>query len=143
MNTASAPVAPWMQETLREGFAHLTAGRLTEASECCRRLLSAKRDLVEGHFLVGLVALELKQTGRAIQAFGSVTTLKPDHAAAWANLARLFMQASDVIEVQQSSLGLRFYPEIFQHFVHQVSVQLGADTIINMAQTNLLEGQWF
>ena len=82
-----------MQETLREGFAHLTAGRLTEASECCRRLLSAKRDLVEGHFLVGLVALELKQTGRAIQAFGSVTTLKPDHAAAWANLARLFMQA--------------------------------------------------
>jgi len=92
--TGQAPpgVAPWMQETLRQGFSHLSAGRLNEASECCRRLLSAKRDLVEGHFLVGLIALEMKQTGRAVQAFGSVTKLEPEHGAAWANLSRLFMQ---------------------------------------------------
>jgi tetratricopeptide (TPR) repeat protein len=82
-----------MRDALREGFAHLGAGRVNEASACCKRLLGAKPDLTEGHFLVGLIALELKQTGHAIRAFGSVTTLAPEHGAAWANLARLFMQA--------------------------------------------------
>ncbi|GAB5413474.1 MAG: tetratricopeptide repeat-containing sulfotransferase family protein [Congregibacter sp.] len=78
---------------MREGFAHLNAGRINEASACCQKLLSAKPDLVEGHFLVGLVALEIKQTGNAIRAFGSVTKLQPDHGAAWANLANLFARA--------------------------------------------------
>ena len=93
MPATSPQSAPWMQDTLREGFAHLSAGRLHEAGDCCRRLLQAKPDLVEAHFLVGLIALELKQTWNAVSAFGSVTKLQPDHAAAWANLARLFMQA--------------------------------------------------
>ncbi len=82
-----------MQESLREGFAHLNAGRIKEASECCKKLLSAKPDLVEGHFLVGLIALEIRQTGNAIRAFGSVTKLAPEHGAAWANLASLFVRA--------------------------------------------------
>lgn len=82
-----------MQATLREGFAHLQAGRINEASACCQKLLTAKPDLVEGHFLVGLIAIDIKQTGNAIRAFGSVTKLKPDHGAAWANLANLFVRA--------------------------------------------------
>jgi tetratricopeptide (TPR) repeat protein len=82
-----------MQDTLRQGFELLAAGRLPEASACCQRLLGAKPDLVEGHFLVGLIAVELKDTRTALSAFGSVTKLKEDHGAAWANLARLFMQA--------------------------------------------------
>lgn len=82
-----------MQDALKDGFALLAAGRIEEASECCKRLLGAKPDLVEAHFLVGLIAIELKQTWTAVSAFGSVTTLKPDHGAAWANLARLFMLA--------------------------------------------------
>ncbi len=86
-------VAPWMQDTLRQGFALLAAGKPEQASECARRLLGAKPDLVEGHFLVGLIAVELKQNWTAVSAFGSVTRLKDDHAAAWAQLARLFMIA--------------------------------------------------
>ncbi len=82
-----------MRDALREGFAHLNAGRINEASACCQKLLSAKPDLVEGHFLVGLIALEVKQTGNAIRAFGSVTKLDPKHGAAWANLANLFVRA--------------------------------------------------
>jgi tetratricopeptide (TPR) repeat protein len=90
---SNIPVAPWMQDTLREGFTFLAAGRTDEASECCKRLLGAKPDLVEAHFLVGLIALQLKQNGIAISAFSSVTKLQEDHGAAWANLARLFMIA--------------------------------------------------
>ena len=85
--------ARWMQDTLRDGFALLAAGRIEEASDCCKRLLGAKPDLVEAHFLVGLIAKELKQNWTAISAFGSVTKLKKNHGAAWANLARLFMLA--------------------------------------------------
>jgi tetratricopeptide (TPR) repeat protein len=88
---STTKVAPWMQDTLRQGFSLLAAGRLDEASECCKRLLGAKPDLVEAHFLVGLIALEMKKNGIAISAFGSVTKLKEDHGAAWAQLARLFM----------------------------------------------------
>lgn len=86
-----------MQDTLRDGFALLNAGRLNEASECCKRLLGAKPDLVEAHFLVGLIAIELKETWTAVSAFGSVTKLQPDHGAAWANMARLFMQAGQPV----------------------------------------------
>ena len=82
-----------MQDTLREGYELLAAGRPEDASACCRRLLGAKPDLVEAHFLVGLIALELKQNGTAVSAFGSVTKLQEDHGAAWANLAKLFMVA--------------------------------------------------
>jgi tetratricopeptide (TPR) repeat protein len=82
-----------MQDTLRQGFALLNAGQPGQASECARRLLGAKPDLVEGHFLVGLIALEMKQHWTAVSAFGSVTKLREDHAAAWAQLARLFMIA--------------------------------------------------
>ena len=93
--TESLPskAAPWMRDTLREGFAYLQAGQPERASQCCRRVLGARRDLPEGHFLVGLVALELNERRTAIEAFGSVTRLQPDHAAAWANLARLFLLA--------------------------------------------------
>ena len=82
-----------MQDTLRQGFTFLATGNIKEASECCKRLIGAKPDLVEAHFLVGLIAVELKDTWTAVNAFGSVTKLRPDHGAAWANLAKLFMSA--------------------------------------------------
>jgi tetratricopeptide (TPR) repeat protein len=93
VTSSNVRAVPWMQDTLRQGFALLAAGKPEAASECAKRLLGAKPDLVEGHFLVGLIAVELKQNWTAVSAFGSVTKLKPDHAAAWAQLARLFMIA--------------------------------------------------
>lgn len=85
-----------LQALLREGYAHLMAGRIVEASESCKQILALKSDLVPGHFLVGLVALEAKDRKTAFQAFGSVTKLDPGHSAAWAHLARLFMGEGQV-----------------------------------------------
>jgi len=87
-----ATVAPWVRETLGRGFAALNAGRLEAAAGHCRRVLEAMPELVEGHFLVGLVALAMNDRRAAIAAFGSVTRLQPTHGAAWAQLARLFIQ---------------------------------------------------
>lgn len=92
----TAAVQPWMRDILRDGYTRLSRGDFAGASECCRRLLGARPDLAEGHFLVGLVASETDNTRMAVQAFGSVTRLQPSHAAAWAQLARLFMRMGHV-----------------------------------------------
>jgi tetratricopeptide (TPR) repeat protein len=85
-----------MQEVLREGYTRLAQGDHAGASACCRKILSAKSDLVEAHFLVGLVASDADNLPIAVQAFGSVTKLDPSHGAAWAQLARLFMRLGHV-----------------------------------------------
>ncbi|MEZ5560021.1 MAG: sulfotransferase [Pseudomonadales bacterium] len=83
----------WIRAALRDAFQALGAGRPQQAAALCRRVLAAAPDLAEAHFLVGLVALELRDRASAVNAFGSVTRLRSDHAAAWAQLARLFLQA--------------------------------------------------
>lgn len=100
--SSSTPPAAWMRDALRQGFSALERGRALEASEICKRLLGAKPDLAEAHFLVGLVAIELKDRWTAIQAFGSVTKLEPQHGAAWAQLARLFMQAGQPLRADRA-----------------------------------------
>jgi len=90
---ADAPPAAWIRDALRQGFADLNAGRPAAAAAACQQILSAAPELAEAHFLVGLAALALNDRRTAISAFGSVTRLRPRHAAAWAQLARLFMHA--------------------------------------------------
>lgn len=89
--------AGWIRDALREGFQLLQAGRPEAAGELCRRVLSAQPDVAEAHFLVGLVAVELHDRANAIRAFGSVTVLDPGHAAAWAQLARLYNLAGQPV----------------------------------------------
>ncbi len=80
-----------LQTLLRQGFEALNRKQVQQASDYCRQILGIQPDLVEGHFLVGLVALEMRDRRTALSAFGSVTRLQPDHPAAWAQLARLFI----------------------------------------------------
>ena len=91
-----------MRDALREGFAALQAGNIDQASECCRRVLEARQDLPEAHFLVGLIALELEQRKTAISAFGSVTKIDETHGPAWAHLARLFMQTGQTLRADNA-----------------------------------------
>jgi tetratricopeptide (TPR) repeat protein len=76
-------------KTFRAAVAALTGGRPAEAAALCRRVLERSPGFVDAHFLVGLVALELEDRPTAIRAFGTVTQLRPDHGAAWAQLAWL------------------------------------------------------
>ena len=85
-----------LRTLLRDGFAALNEGRLADATSCCRRVLERQPNLVQGHFLTGLVATEARDRKTAFSAFASVTRLDPKHAAAWAQLARLFMTDGQV-----------------------------------------------
>lgn len=83
----------WIRDELRDAFADLNAERPEAAAARCRRVLEAAPELAEAHFLVGLTALAVNDRATAVSAFGSVTRLRPKHGAAWAQLARLFVQA--------------------------------------------------
>ena len=83
-------------DLLAEGFQALSQGEIERATRCCRQILKVQPKLVQAHFLVGLIALESKDRKTAVQAFGSVTRLEPGHAAAWIQLASLFMQEGQV-----------------------------------------------
>ncbi len=93
MSQAQPPPSGWIRSALQQAFADLNAGRLESAGQGCRRILESAPELVEAHFLVGLVALAMNDRRTAISAFGTVTRLRPTHGAAWAQLARLFMLA--------------------------------------------------
>lgn len=77
---------------LRQGFAALQEGRGRDAAQFCKRAIAASPANPQAHFLVGLVALDMDDRKTAARAFGSVTKLDPRNAAAWAQLARLFMR---------------------------------------------------
>ena len=93
MNT---PQVGQLQELLQRGFQFLSEGRIKDANDCCRRVLELQPDLVQGHFLVGLVALQGRDRETAFRAFASVTRLQKNHSAAWAHLAKLFMSDGQV-----------------------------------------------
>ncbi|MBP6681766.1 MAG: sulfotransferase [Halioglobus sp.] len=91
-NTVDTGRPTHVRELLARGFRALSAGRIEEASTCCKLVLARQPELAPAHFLVGLIALASADRGTAIRAFGSVTAIEPDHAAAWAHLARLLAE---------------------------------------------------
>ncbi|TXS94056.1 tetratricopeptide repeat protein [Parahaliea maris] len=85
-----------LQALLQKGFAALERGDYETTGECCQQALQQQQDLVPAHFLVGLLGLETRDRRTAFNAFQSVVKLEPDHAAAWAQLARLYMSEGQV-----------------------------------------------
>ena len=78
-----------LSRLLQEGFDALNRGQLDVAAKACQSALSQRPDLAPAHFLVGLVAVEGDERRVAHEAFKSVVKIDRDHAAAWAQLARL------------------------------------------------------
>lgn len=91
-----------MRQALARGLDALSKGRPDEAASFCRKVLQAFPKTEQAHFLVGLVALEKNDRRTAVNAFGSVTRLNPEHAAAWAHLSRLFMLSGQVRRADQA-----------------------------------------
>ena len=62
-----------LQQLLRRGFEALNRGQFDRAGECCQQALQIQPDLVQGHFLVGLVAQQARDRKTAFSAFQSVS----------------------------------------------------------------------
>lgn len=72
---------------LQKGVNLLNQGRPDEALLCARQVLDINSNDPGAHFLIGLVSLRTMKRDDALLAFGTVTKLQSDNAAAWAYLA--------------------------------------------------------
>ena len=76
---------------MRRGYDFLRAGQPGEAQNCCKLVLKYRPKATEAHFLLGLAASEYAGWTTALQAFRNVTGIDAGHAAAWAQLARIYV----------------------------------------------------
>lgn len=125
------------QDLLRSGFAALNAGRVQDATACCREVLARNPKLVPGHFLTALVALEAGERKIAFEAFVSVTELEPRHAAAWAHLAKLFMSEGQVNRADQA------LAEALEHVRQEPVVEDLIGTVYSLMGEYHLAHDWF
>lgn len=79
------------EKFIRRGYDALAQGQVSEATNCAKLVLKYRRDIPQAHFLVGLIGLERSDYTIARQAFEQVTILDPNAAAAFAQLARVFV----------------------------------------------------
>ncbi|MDH3589652.1 MAG: sulfotransferase [Gammaproteobacteria bacterium] len=125
------------QQLLQSGFNALNSGRIAEATACCKEVLQRSPDLVPGHFLVGLVALEAQDRKTAFSAFRSVTKLQPDHAAAWAQLARLFITDGQVNRADKA------LDEALKHVKNEAIVEDLLGTVYSRMGEYGLANDWY
>lgn len=84
---------PNVGQLLKTGIDALSLGDTDKAGQVARRLMAVAPRLADSHFLVGLTASALSDWGTARQAFKSTVGLNKNHAAGWANLARVFVMS--------------------------------------------------
>ncbi|MCY4344295.1 MAG: sulfotransferase [Gammaproteobacteria bacterium] len=126
-----------LRALLKEGFAALQSGRTQHAGQLCKRILDLAPKLVQGHFLLGLVALEAGDRRTALQAFGSVTALDPKHNASWAQLAKLFVGEGQVNRADAAlARAVRGDPE-------EPLVQDLIGTVLSLLGEYALAQEWF
>jgi tetratricopeptide (TPR) repeat protein len=81
---------PGLQKLLQSGFMALGDGDLARAVEICREAIGLRNDMPRAHYLAALIALQSDDWKTAEQALETTVRLNERHAAAWAQLARLY-----------------------------------------------------
>ncbi len=123
---------------LARGFRALSQGKLNEAGTCCKVLLQEQPKLPQAHFLVGLVGLESGDRRTARAAFATVTKLQPDHAAAWAHLAKLLAEGG---QVNRADLALAKALKYEQGEIPEVHDVIG--TTLALLGEHAEAGDWY
>lgn len=89
-----------LRQLVEKGFAAFGAGNRQLAADLCREALGERPDMVRAHYLAALLALDSGDRDTARQALETVVRLHETHAAAWAQLARLFVTSGDFVKAE-------------------------------------------
>jgi Tfp pilus assembly protein PilF len=111
-----------MQQVVEKGFAALGAGDRQSAADLCRTALAEQPDMARAHYLAALIALEGGDREMARQALETVVRLNDTHAAAWAQLARLFVTSGQFVKAEGCLLNA-------------VNTQQGNPTVLDLIGT--------
>lgn len=87
---------------LQRGFSALTEQDFDEAGSCANLVIKYRPKQVEAHFLVGLIAIEVPDWNVARRAFLTVIDIKDDHAAAWSQLARVYVMTGNYNQADEA-----------------------------------------
>ncbi len=126
-----------IEQHLKSGYSQLRQGNFAAAGEHARKVLMAQPKLAQGHFLVGLLAVASDDKRTAISAFGSVTKLQPEHAAAWAQLAQLFCKMG---QMNRADLALG---EATRHYKGDAVVADSIGTVLSQLGEHEDAAPWF
>ncbi|PCI34446.1 MAG: sulfotransferase [Alphaproteobacteria bacterium] len=87
---------------LNRGFKALMAQDFKDAGACANLVLKYMPKLDQAHFLVGLIALDTSDWTNARKAFLNVVEITDDHAAAWAQLARVHIMSGGYNQAEEA-----------------------------------------
>ena len=113
---------------LKRGYEALRAGNFKDAGACCGLVLKYMPKAKEAHFLVGLIGIESKDWPTALHAFKNVVGIDAEHAAGWAQLARVFMSMGQYANAEaalEKAVGLEPGDPLVQDVVGTVYSLLG------------------
>lgn len=116
-------------DLLRQAFKALDSGDPEKAAQFCRPLLALEPERPEGHFLVGLVATELKDPVNAQRGFGSATKCDPNFGAAWAHMAQFHAKRGNLAKAEKAlegAVAASYHDAMSQGLVGTVAAQLGS-----------------
>jgi predicted O-linked N-acetylglucosamine transferase (SPINDLY family) len=82
-----------LQSAVQQGLTHHQAGRLAQAEEMYRQILSVDPNQPDALHLLGLIAIQSKQHPQAIELISRALELKPDWPEAICNLATALNEA--------------------------------------------------
>jgi tetratricopeptide (TPR) repeat protein len=98
-------------EILSEAFWHHQSGRLLEAGELYQRVLELDPGNVDAWHLLGVLAFESHDDGRARECLERAVALKPDYAAAQYNLGNVLYRQGHVGEaISHYRAATRIHP---------------------------------
>ena len=86
-----SPKVVALQSRLQAGFDALANGDWRRAGEICSAVLAESPNLNRAHFLAARIALYRGDRATALRALETTVKLNDRHAAAWANLAWLYV----------------------------------------------------
>ncbi len=85
---------------IKPGFDALRKGDRGRAVAVCRDALRQYPDLAAAHYLAAIIALDAGDRQTAQKALARVVELDPEHAASWAQLARLFLTSGKFVKAE-------------------------------------------
>ena len=113
---------------LKQGFEAFDRGDIKQAEARCKQVLQANPNLPQAHFLIGLIATSMDQKRIAANVFLKVTKLDPNHAGAWAHLAKIFSDIGYTVRAEDAiakAADLQPEHEVIQNMIGLVYTKTG------------------
>ncbi len=112
-----------LDETLKLGMTHFSAGRLPEAERVCREILSKHPNQFVALHLLGLIARQAGKPEIAVELIKRALAARPDYADAYYNLGNALKDLKKLDEAKENyQKALVFKPEFVEAYYNLAGI---------------------